>query len=116
MIPRTAMSSLQRLANKHRFNAGQPADLYFWRDHVGHEIDVLYETPHGLQPIEIKSGSTFAADWPQAAGKWQTLAGDAALPPIIVFGGEDNYEREACRVMSWRLLDFSDRDREPTAP
>ena len=39
---------------KQRFNAGQPADLYFWRDHAGHEVDVLYETPQGLQAIEIR--------------------------------------------------------------
>jgi predicted AAA+ superfamily ATPase len=90
---------------KQRFHAGQPADLYFWRDHVGHEVDVLYETPQGLQAIEIKSGSTFAADWPQAAQKWRTLAGNDALPPIIMFGGEDRYERERCRIVGWRLIE-----------
>jgi hypothetical protein len=90
---------------KQRFNAGQPADLYFWRDHVGHEVDVLYETPQGLQAVEIKSGGTFATDWLQAAQKWRAFAGDHALPPILVFGGEEDYEREACRVVSWRLLD-----------
>lgn len=47
---------------KQRFNAGQPTDLYFWRDNVGHDVDMLYETPHGLQSVEIKSGSTFASD------------------------------------------------------
>ncbi len=90
---------------KRRFNAGQPADLYFWRDHAGHEVDLLFETPEGLQSVEIKSGSTFASDWPQAVRKWQTLAGQDALPPILVFGGEESYEREACRVVGWRLLD-----------
>ena len=30
---------------KQRFNAGRPADLYFWRDNVGREVDVLYKTP-----------------------------------------------------------------------
>lgn len=39
---------------KQRFNAGQPAALYFWRDSAGHEIDVLFETPEGLQAVEIK--------------------------------------------------------------
>lgn len=90
---------------KQRLNAGQPADLYFWRDHVGHEVDVLYETPQGLQAVEIKSGSTFATDWLQAAQKWRALAGDQALPPILIFGGEEAYEREACRVVGWRRLD-----------
>lgn len=89
---------------KQRFHAGQPADLYFWRDHVGHEVDVLYETSHGLQAVEIKAGSTFAADWPQAAQKWRTLAGNDALPPILVFGGEECYEREGYRVVGWRLI------------
>lgn len=89
---------------KQRFNAGRPADLYFWRDNVGHEVDVLYETSQGLQAIEIKSGSTFAPDWPAAARKWQRFAGDEALAPVIVYGGEDSYDREACRVMGWREL------------
>jgi hypothetical protein len=42
---------------KQRFNAGQPADLYFWRDSAGHEIDVVYETAAGLQAVEIKSAA-----------------------------------------------------------
>jgi predicted AAA+ superfamily ATPase len=87
---------------KQRFNAGQPADLYFWRDNVGHEVDVLYETAQKLQAVEIKSGSTFAADWPAAALKWQKFAGDDALIPIIAYGGEGHHEREACRVVGWR--------------
>lgn len=89
---------------KQRFNAGRPADMYFWRDNVGHEVDMLYETPQGLQSVEIKSGSTFAPDWPAAARKWQGFAGAEALRPIIVYGGEGNYERENCRVLGWREL------------
>jgi predicted AAA+ superfamily ATPase len=90
---------------KQRFNAGQPADLYFWRDHAGHKVDVLYETSRGLQAIEIKSGSTFAADWLDGVRKWRQVVGDATLPPLLIFGGEGSYEREACQVRGWRLLD-----------
>jgi predicted AAA+ superfamily ATPase len=92
---------------KQRFNTGRPADLYFWRDNIGHEVDALYETPLGLQAVEIKSGSTFASDWPASARKWQNFAGDEALRPVIVYGGKGGYEREACRVVGWReLQDF----------
>ena len=87
---------------KDRFNAGRPADFYFWRDNVGHEVDVVYEGPGGLQAIEIKSGSTFAPDWPAAAKKWRGFSGDEAPSPIIVYGGEGEFEREACRVLGWR--------------
>ncbi len=89
---------------KQRFNAGQSADLYFWRDSAGHEVDLLYETPQGMQAIEVKSGSTFASDWPDAIQKWQKFAVGAALPPVIVYGGEGRYERQGCQVIGWRAL------------
>jgi uncharacterized protein len=89
---------------KHAWNLAQPSPLYFWRDNVGHEVDVLFETPAGLQAIEIKSGSTFAADWPRAARKWVEFAGRGVLPPAIVFGGEGRFDREGCRVLGWREL------------
>ncbi|NDP38776.1 MAG: ATP-binding protein [Rhodoferax sp.] len=87
---------------KQRYNAGQSAELYFWRDSTGNEVDVVFETPQGLQAIEIKSGSTFASDWPQGVHKWQALAGLDALTPTIVFGGEGRYARQGCEVRGWR--------------
>ena len=87
---------------KQRFNAGQRADLYFWRDNVGHEVDVVLETPQGLQAIEIKSGSTFASDWPQAVRKWTGMADTPTNTPIIIFGGAGSYARQDCAVMGWR--------------
>jgi predicted AAA+ superfamily ATPase len=89
---------------KQRFNAGQSADLYFWRDSAGHEVDLLLETPQGMQAVEIKSGSTFASDWPDAIQKWQKFAVDAVPLPVIVYGGEGDYERQGCRVVGWREL------------
>jgi predicted AAA+ superfamily ATPase len=89
---------------KQRFNVGRPADLYFWRDSAGHEVDLLFETPQGMQAVEIKSGSTFASDWPDAIHKWQKFAAEEVLPPVIVYGGEGNYERQGCRAVGWREL------------
>lgn len=87
---------------KWRFNAGQSADLFFWRDNVGQEVDVVLETAQGLQAIEIKSGATFASDWPQAARKWASLADTPTLPPLIVYGGTGRYARQECEVSGWR--------------
>lgn len=90
---------------KQRFNAGQPADLYFWRDSAGHEIDVVFETAAGLQAIEIKSGSTFAADWTDGLKKWQKFAGNTpTLKPILIYGGTDSHEREHCLLTGWQDL------------
>jgi predicted AAA+ superfamily ATPase len=87
---------------KERFNAGQPADLYFWRDNVGHEMDIVFETQGRLQPIEIKSGATFVADWLTAVRKWTAFAAESALPPAIIYGGDASYEREGVKVTAWR--------------
>ena len=47
---------------KARYHAGQPADLYFWRDNNGLEADLLFEDGDRLQTVEIKSGATVTAD------------------------------------------------------
>lgn len=90
---------------KWRFNAGWPADLFFWRDSTGHEIDLLFETSAGLQAVEIKSGATFAADWLDGFVKWQKFVGDApTLKPVLIYGGDASHEREGCLLTGWRDL------------
>ncbi|MCX7145519.1 MAG: DUF4143 domain-containing protein, partial [Sulfuritalea sp.] len=89
---------------KQRHNAGQPAELYFWRDNVGHEIDLLFETGSRLQPVEIKSGMTFSYGWLDAAKRWKELAGAAALDPWVIHGGDRSFECDGGRGFSWRAL------------
>lgn len=89
---------------KQRYNQGLAADLYFWRDNVGQEIDLLFESGQKLQAVEVKSGSTFVANWLTAVQKWQGLAGDSALPPWIIYGGDKGYQREGTRVLAWKDL------------
>jgi hypothetical protein len=71
---------------------------------VGQEIDIVIDTAAGLVPLEIKSGSTFAADWADAMEKWGKLAeraGQAVLQPTLVYGGAAGFERQGLRVWSW---------------
>jgi predicted AAA+ superfamily ATPase len=89
---------------KRRFNAAQPADLYFWRDNLGHEVDLLFEVGQQLQSVEIKSGATFVGDWLDALRKWTDFAGAAALPPWLIYGGAEGYQREGATVLAWRDL------------
>lgn len=92
---------------KWRFNAGRPAELYFWRDNTGHEIDLLLETPQGVQAIEIKSGATFASDWPAVPLRWQAWAAAAGLPtctPMVVHGGTGQVARQGVWAVGWRAF------------
>ena len=89
---------------KQRFNDGKPAALSFWRDHTGHEVDLLFEVGSRLQAVEAKSGATFAAEWLKSLGQWLAFAEDAALPPWLVYGGDASDLREGVRVLAWRDL------------
>lgn len=88
--------------HKQALHAGQTPALYFWRDNTGNEVDLLIETAAGLQPIEIKSGSTFASDWMDGLKKWQKLAATESLRPVIVHGGSGSHEREGTLVTAWQ--------------
>ena len=92
---------------KKRLNAALPIDLFFWRDNTGNEVDLIVENEKGLQPIEIKSGSTYASDWSQGLKKWQFLAQNSSLEPTILYGGESNFEREGLKVWGWRDIAFA---------
>ena len=92
---------------KKRLNTGLPIDLFFWRDNTGNEVDLIIEKEKGLQPIEIKSGSTYASDWSQGLNKWQALAKNSSLEPAILYGGESNFERESLQVWGWRDVAFA---------
>jgi hypothetical protein len=89
---------------KARYNAGLPADLYFWRDNNGVEADLLFESGTGLQAVEIKSGQTVTSDYIKAGQRAAAFAGGEALIPWLVHGGEDNYQRSGVTVIGWRQL------------
>ena len=93
-------------ALKSRYHSGLTNDLYFWRDNNGVEADLMFETPQGLQTVEIKSGQTITPDSIRAGLRSKRMAGDEALVPWLIHGGADNYERSGVRVMGWRSMAF----------
>jgi predicted AAA+ superfamily ATPase len=86
---------------KSRFNHGERPNLYFWRDSNGNEVDVIAEQGTALMPIEIKSGKTVARDSFAGLDKWRELAGDAAIDPILIYSGNDEYSQNGIKVTGW---------------
>ena len=89
---------------KARLNAGQPPDLYFWRDNNGLEADIVFEMTGRLQSVEIKSGQTVTPDYIRAGRKAARFADGEALPPWLIYAGKESYERSGVRVMGWQAL------------
>jgi predicted AAA+ superfamily ATPase len=87
---------------KARFNAGFASNLFFWRDNVGLEVDLLLDEPEGLFPIEIKSSATVTDDLFKGLRKWLAAAGDAARLPSLVCAVPSSYERDGIHVRRWQ--------------
>lgn len=89
---------------KRRYNQGLTANLFFWRNNTGEEVDVVLEQGEMLMPIEIKSSQTFNPGFLTALNKWTHYAGASALPAHLVYGGDENMIRGGVAVHSWQRV------------
>lgn len=87
---------------KQRWNRGYRANLNFWRDNSGLEIDLINEiSPDNVNAWEIKSGSTFTNDWFKPMKKIASI--DSHLKSCgVIYGGDQSSERSDGHVLSWR--------------
>ena len=89
---------------KQHVNANRRPDLYFWRDNIGNELDLLCERSGRRQVIEIKAGATLGTDQFKGLRYYKKLA--TALPMAqdyyLIYGGEERQERTHGIVLGWR--------------
>ena len=88
---------------RHCRNLGLPHALYFWRDNVGNEIDLLVERAGELWPIEMKSGATFRQEWLRALHTWERHAASARRgQAMLISAAPGNYRHAGIMVAHWR--------------
>lgn len=87
---------------KHRFNNGEPSNLYFWRDNKGKEIDCIIEENDRLRAIEIKSGKTYSESFFDNLKYWQKISGDSPRLSTTVFGGNINGDLPFGNLRGWQ--------------
>lgn len=90
---------------KGRFNRGLPSNLYFWRDNIGNEIDLLAEQGQTLVPIEITTEQSITDDLFVNLSKWLSLAGKEAGRGRLIYCGNERQRRNEAAVVPWRDLD-----------
>jgi len=84
---------------------GERPPLYFWRDRLGNEIDLVCETGGKLHPIEIKSGATVGSDWSAPLQAWRKLAGAEAGTGSVFYGGDEAQPAgEGVQVLPWHAV------------
>jgi predicted AAA+ superfamily ATPase len=89
---------------KRGYNNGVNLDMYFWRDKLGNEIDLLIETGKGKKLFEIKSGQTISSDYFKGLNYYNKLANTKINKAFVIYGGEDTQRRTDVTVLSWKNL------------
>lgn len=89
---------------KYKANTPLNIDFFFWRDKVGHEIDLLVEGGTAVCAIEIKSGKTITSEYTKNLSYFQTIYSDAhrRLNPFVVYSGTQTQTRSGMHVISWK--------------
>lgn len=76
---------------KERFNHIQTNNMYYFRDNVGNEVDVLMDKGSEVVPVEIKSGQTVADEFFKGLDYYRKL-NPAVKQSWLVYGGDQFYK------------------------
>lgn len=91
-------------AMKDRLNAGESAEMYFYRDSEGNEVDLLLPTGGKMHAIEIKAGATVNPDYFKGLKTFAAHHPSALAGGGVVFGGAQGQSRSDWPVHSWLEL------------
>lgn len=86
---------------KKAYNKGEEAELTFWRDSTGNEVDLLQYLDSKHLAFEIKSGSTFSPDFFKGISKWAKLSGVATENCAAIYTGDKTLKTSNGTVYSW---------------
>lgn len=86
---------------KSRLNKGLSPELYFWRDNIGTEIDVVYDDGELTRAIEIKSGKTFTPEFTAGLEHWMKYSQSDAHSCAVVYAGELELNWKGIEVRKW---------------
>ncbi len=90
---------------KFNFNHNRPPSIYFWRDVVGHEIDIIIENSfdHAI-PIEIKSRMTYSDEFFKGLNKWKEISGQSHRNSYVIYAGKEKWIKAQGEVFPWQNL------------
>lgn len=94
-------------ALKWRAVRGDKQPLYFWRDNIGNEVDLLLEQNGQITLVEVKSGQTFQSEWLRNLDTVHRHLGEP-VERALIYGGDTLQSRADIAVVPWRGLGLAD--------
>lgn len=90
---------------KQRLNRGLTPDLYFWRDNMGIEIDVVRKEGNTLTAIDIKSGKTFTPGFLEGLTSWLKFSGEKPEHCMVIYAGELRLTHQGIMIIGWNKIE-----------
>jgi uncharacterized protein len=89
---------------KYYKSLGKEAPLYFWRDHSGHEIDLIMTRAEHEFAIEIKSGQTLNQSFITPIQEWMAITQASAQNARLIYAGTSTTTIGSIPVISWQAI------------
>lgn len=86
------------------YNRGRDPGLFFWRDNVGTEIDLVREDGPSTRAFEMKSGKTFFPDFFSGLQTWRRYSGADPSSCSVIYAGDRSLTWNGMSVFPWNDL------------
>ena len=86
---------------KNNYHQNLLHDLWFWRDAVGHEVDLIWQNDELLNLVEIKASETIMPDMFKGLTYFEKLVPQLVKTKSVLHCGNFNQNRELGKVSSW---------------
>ena len=96
---------------KSHLHRATPADLLFYRDAKGLEVDLLIQHGHEWAGVEAKSARTATPEFWEGLAKLDALLrsrGSGLCERTVVYGGDTEIRRSDVRILPWHAVDRID--------
>jgi len=92
---------------KKRYNQGKRSNLYYFRDNIGNEVDLIYETGLAPIPIEIKSAKTVNSDFFKGLNYFRKLEKNIDRS-ILIMGSDIKQKRNEHSIYGYPFINELD--------
>lgn len=89
---------------KHRFNQGLENGVFFYRDSNQNEVDILLKQEGEITAIEVKSSSTYTAEFEKSLKKIQDYVKTPVTRKIVVYSGDFENTAGDIKVVNYKNL------------
>jgi hypothetical protein len=83
---------------KYFYDDARNAPLYFFRDKIGNEVDLVIERSQDIVGVEVKAGRTINSEWFKGLNYLSKIAKINVLSGHLVYGGVDTFKREGIHI------------------